>query len=244
MPITAPACVRFGSGGGVDGPGDAEVGHLHVAVRGDEDVGRLDVAVDHAVAVGEAERRGDLGGDSAGLHRGEPPVGPEDVGQALAVDVLHHDEVGAALATPVVDADDVRVVEVRRGLGLTAEPLHEARVGGVLGEQHLDRDPAVEQPVVGEEDVGHAAPTEAVLDLVAVVEDRASPGATWREQVTDGRPAAGSPSDARRRGRRTVMRRPAGRARRRGPGWRSGRRRCHRCRPSPPASPSRSRRRR
>ena len=44
--------------GGVERPGDAEVGHLHLPVVGDEDVRRLDVAVDHAVAMGEAEGGG------------------------------------------------------------------------------------------------------------------------------------------------------------------------------------------
>jgi porphobilinogen synthase len=58
------------------GPGDAEVGHLHLAGRRDEDVGRLDVAVDHAVAVGEAERGGHLAGDLRGLHRVDVPVEP------------------------------------------------------------------------------------------------------------------------------------------------------------------------
>ena len=58
-------------GGGGDGPGDAEVGHLHLAVLVDEDVARLHVAVDDAVAVGEPEGGGHVGADVGG------PVGVE-----------------------------------------------------------------------------------------------------------------------------------------------------------------------
>ena len=60
---------------------------------------------------------------------------------------------------------------------LAAEPLDEVGVGGVLGEQHLDRHRTVEQPVAGEEHVGHAAAPDAAVDLVAVVEDGAVGGA-------------------------------------------------------------------
>ena len=63
------------------------------------------------------------------------------------------------------------MVEVGGGLRLAAEPLDEGRVGGELGEQHLDRDRTVEQQVAGEEHVGHAAAPDAALQLVALVED-------------------------------------------------------------------------
>ena len=48
------------------------------------------------------------------------------------------------------------------------------RVGGELGEQHLDRDRAVEQLVAGEVDLGHAAAGERAVQLVAAVEDDGS----------------------------------------------------------------------
>ena len=100
------------------------------------------------------------------------PFGPQDVGQAAALDVLHHDEVRALLLAPVVDRHDVRVVQVGGALRLTAEPLDEARIGGELREQHLDGDGAVEQLIAGEEDVGHAAARDAAVQLVATVEHR------------------------------------------------------------------------
>src|ERR1043165_5511516 len=51
---------------------------------------------------------------------------------------LIRSEVRRPVPTPVVDADDVRMVQRRRGLRFAAEALDEARVGGELGEQHLD----------------------------------------------------------------------------------------------------------
>ena len=72
-------------GGGGDGPGDAEVGHLHEAVLVDEDVARLHVAVDHAVAVGEAQGGGHVGADVGGPVGVERPVGAEDLGEGPAV---------------------------------------------------------------------------------------------------------------------------------------------------------------
>ena len=138
----------------------------------DEDVGRLDVAVDEPGLVGEVQGGGDLAGDLGGLLGRDVAVGAQDVGQRAAVDELHGDEVRAGVLAPVVDADDVGVAEVGRGLGLAAEPLDEVGVDGELGEQHLDGDLAVEQAVAPEEHVGHAAAPDALAQLVAVVDDR------------------------------------------------------------------------
>ncbi len=158
----------------VEGAGDAEVGDLHRPVRADQDVGRLDVAVDEPGGVGEPEGGGDLGGYLRRLLRREVAVGAQDVGQRAPIDVLHGDEVRRGVLAPVEHVDDVGVVEVGRRLGLTAETLDEVRVNGELGEQHLDRDLAVEQPVVAQEHVGHAAATDALEHLVALVDDHRS----------------------------------------------------------------------
>ena len=82
---------------------------------------------------------------SAACFGGELPVGAQDLGERAALHVLHGDEVGAVVLAPVVDADDVGVGEVGRRLGLAAEALDEVGVDGELGEQHLDRDLAIEQ---------------------------------------------------------------------------------------------------
>ena len=161
--------VLVGVGG--DGPGDAEVGHLHLAGRRDEDVAGLHVAVHDAVAVGEAEGGGDVGADVGGAVGVQRALGAEDLRQGAPVDVLHDDEVGAVGLAPVVDADDVGVVEVGGRRGLPPEALHEGGVGGELGEQDLHGDGPVEQLVAGEEHLGHAAAAEPAVQLVAAVED-------------------------------------------------------------------------
>ena len=115
-------------GGRVHGPGDAEVGDLHLAVRSDQDVGRLDVAVGEPGLVGEAERSGDLARDLGSLLGGELLVRLEDLGEGAALHVLHGDEVGAFVAAPVVDVDDVGMAEVGGRLGFAAEPFDEVRV--------------------------------------------------------------------------------------------------------------------
>src|SRR5690606_33555800 len=132
-------------------------------------------------------------------------------------------------------------------------------VDGELGEQDLDRDLAVEEEILREEDVGHAAAPNALVDLVPVVDDRGVAAATHRFTCP-------SPNErARRRGTRLsthprippswVSRRREPRTKRSDPepvlmvsarwsgsGWASGRREGRR-RTSRRASPWRSGRR-
>ena len=122
--------------------------------------------------VSVAERGRDLVGDLGGLHRVDVSVGAQDVGQRAALHVLHRHEVGVRVLAPVVHGDDVGVGQVGGGLGLATEALDEVRIGRELGEQHLDGHQAVEQQVARQEDVGHAAASDALLNFVAVVEYR------------------------------------------------------------------------
>ena len=124
----------------------------------------------HAVAMGEGERSGDIGGDLSGAVRVKGALGVHDLGERSTVDELHDDEIGLELLPPVVDRDDVGMVEVRRGLSLAAEPLDEEFVTGVLGEEHLDGHRSVEQEVTGEVHVSHATAGELAVQFVTVVE--------------------------------------------------------------------------
>ena len=122
------------------------LGAASVLLQATNDVARLHVAVDGAVAMGEPEGGGRIGGDLGGAIGMEVALGGQDVGQAAALDVLHDDEVGVLVGAPVVHRHHARVVQVGRRLGLTTEPGHEGRLGRVLGEQDLDRDRTIQEP--------------------------------------------------------------------------------------------------
>src|SRR5438270_62718 len=72
----------------------------------------------------------------------------------------------------VVDRQDVGMVELGQGLGLRLEAFDEAFVLEQLGRQRLQSDLAAERLLDGAVDDGHAAPAEALDDLVL-----AQPGA-------------------------------------------------------------------
>ena len=106
-----------------DGPGDAEVGDLHVPAVGDEDVARLHVAVDDSLAVGDLERAGHADGDADRVvHRKRAAIA-QDRGQVSSVDELHDDVLLAigTIGAVVIDADDVRVGEAAGGPCLLLE---------------------------------------------------------------------------------------------------------------------------
>ena len=131
-------------------------------------VPRLDVAVDDPLAVGVLEPGARLDPDLDRRLGAEPPLGLQQLGDRLALDVLHDDVVAAVVDAGVVDLDDVRVDQLRDRERLAAEAGDElVVVGEVLGED-LDRDGALEHPVGGPVDGRHAARAEPVAELVAL----------------------------------------------------------------------------
>ena len=94
------------------------------------------------------------------------PAG-ERVGEAAGADQPHHEVGGAGLAPVVVERDDVRVFEPGDELGLGLEPADERRVVGELRPDHLDRDFASDDRLVGAIDGAEGAPAELVAQLVA-----------------------------------------------------------------------------
>ena len=123
--------------------------------------------MDDAGSVSRGERFEDLLRDARRGQRFQGTALAQDAGQVAAVDQLHDDEGVAALHPVVEDIDHIRVIELRRGLGLLPEARHERRVAAVLGAQHLDRDVAAELRVMGAEDGRHAALAEQLHEAIA-----------------------------------------------------------------------------
>ena len=140
--------------------GQPPVHDLDLAEGADHDVGRLQVAVDHAPAVGEADRLADL------RERLQEPrlVGRLQFGgQGLPGDQFHGQEGGAVGQRPQgVDRRDARVRQPGRDLRLADEA-----VGVGPGQQDLQRDVAVEGEVECGEDPAHAAAGDLAQHAVA-----------------------------------------------------------------------------
>ena len=151
---------------------DAEVGDFHHPVRTDENVGRLDVAMGDAGLVRETKSRGNLTCDFARLTGIQPPTTLQHVSQCAALDELHGDEVGALELAPVIDVDNVGVTQACCGLRLPAESLHELWIDSELWEQHLHRDVAVQEKIMGQENISHAPAAHPPPHGVALVDDR------------------------------------------------------------------------
>ena len=86
-----------------------------------QDVVGLDVAVDHAALVRVGERVGDVAQRAARLVDRERAVIVQALGEVVARDVRHHEEDDALGFVDGVDVDDVRMVELGRGLCLAQE---------------------------------------------------------------------------------------------------------------------------
>ena len=80
--------------------------------------------------------------------------------EALAPDVLHHDEVVAVRRFDLVNGDDVRMIERRGGLRLLHEPAAAILVRQAVGGQHLDRHLAAQTRIARAVHLAHAARAE------------------------------------------------------------------------------------
>ena len=90
--------------------GEAEIEHLDRAIGADDHVGRLEVAVDDAARVRRDEGVRDGDRNPERLVEAHSLAWNERI-QALAADILHHDEVVPVGRLDLVDRDDVRVIE-------------------------------------------------------------------------------------------------------------------------------------
>ena len=121
--------------------------------------------MDDPLGVRRLERVGDLDPDLEELPELEGPA-PDPLGQRLALEQLHRDEVLALVLVDLVDRADAGVVERRGGARLALEALERGRVLRHLRGQELQRDVAAELRVLGLVDDAHAAAAELRSDPV------------------------------------------------------------------------------
>ena len=113
------------------------------------------------------EARADLHGERRRLGRRQRSPPRDELGERLAVDVLHRDEGASVVGADIEDAHDVRVGEPSRQARLTDEAAPQVLVAReVLGEP-LQRHRPVELDVVSEVDGRHRSVAERTDELVA-----------------------------------------------------------------------------
>ena len=102
-----------------------------------------------------------------GPRTGQWAVAPDEFFQGQAVQVLHDIIKGAVRGgAVVVDLNSVRMTQGRRRLDLALEARQVVGVAGTLGPDELDRARALEQHVLGQIDLAHAARANHLFELV------------------------------------------------------------------------------
>ncbi len=145
--------------------GQSEVQHLDAAFVRDHDIGGLQVAMHDALLMRRRQRVGQRTGNLDDLLDREPARRDQEV-EWLSFDQLHGQKVDAVGFLHRVDSDDVRMVELGEGLGLTAKAHQPLRIVRHLGGQHLERYVAAEFRVGGAIHLAHATGADRHADFV------------------------------------------------------------------------------
>ena len=165
----------------------------------------------HAPRVRGGEAGADLAGDLHRLVGRKPADAADEVGEVLAPDVLHRDEVLAVHLADVVHAAHVGVRDLACDPDLVQEPREARRVHGQPFGQELEGDRLPQLQVVGAVDLSHSPLAQQLHDAVAPAEDGAGQEAAVIDRVeVGGRRADGDgarPLEGRALG--NVHRRPA-----------------------------------
>jgi hypothetical protein len=145
----------------MDGPPESSrstprVGDPWAAILIEQDIGRLQVAVNDVAPVGILDGLSDLHHQLGGFSCGQGAVA-QAMRKALSFDEPHAEVMLALVLAHLEDRHDVRMVEVRRRLGLGVETLDVGLVGELAGQDHLEGHGAVEADLAGKEDDAHAA---------------------------------------------------------------------------------------
>ena len=163
----------------------AEVQHLHAALVSDHHVCGLQVAMGDAPLVCRANCVGQRNRDVQQLFE-RHALRRDELGQRLPLDQLHRQEQDAVLLLDRIDRDDVGMVQRGDGTGLALEPTAALRIGGQRMRENLQRDFAPQLPIVGEEDLAHAAGTDGADDPVVAERGRQQAPSVPRASAREG----------------------------------------------------------
>jgi hypothetical protein len=94
------------------------------------------------------------------------PFSGNQLGECLALDQLHGDEVDTVVLLDREDGDDVRMIECRHRLRFGFKPREPPSVLGYSFRQHLDCDISIELLIVSAIDLAHASFTQLGEDAV------------------------------------------------------------------------------
>jgi hypothetical protein len=147
------------------------LGRVALVVRPpeDDDVVGLQISMDNPELVRRGEGREGLTEDVHDARRLEGRILAEDVVEAAAIQVLHHDvEQAVGLLPEVEHPHGVRVIDARCGHGFALESRDERRLEVELGMQNFDGHDLVETRLAGAIDGSHPPPAQIRLDDVLV----------------------------------------------------------------------------
>ncbi len=146
--------------------GQAEIEHLHLPARSQENVRRLDIPMHDSLGMRRRQRVRHLDADiehALGLHR----LSRDGLLQALALQLLHHNEGMAAVILNAVNSADVRMIQQRRRPRLPREAFQRFGVAHKVFRDELQGDMPPQLQVLGL--VNHAHTTAPELSQDAIV---------------------------------------------------------------------------
>ena len=106
---------------------------------GQHDVRRFQVAMDNALLMRLLQSLRDFGANLKNLIKRQRVL-CQAIGERLAFEIFHDQEVGAVLGADVVQRADIRVLQRRNGPRFALHALFQFGIGGEMGGKNLDGD--------------------------------------------------------------------------------------------------------
>src|SRR6202008_3074892 len=133
------------------------------------------------------ESRGDAARDVDCFVVRQPSDAPQQLGQILAVDVLHRHEVRAFPIDDVVDAADIRMRDLASEADLVVQPPQQNRIASQSRGQKLERYGLIELRIVSAIDLAHSTRAEDPGDAITIGDDRAGRELRYLDMTAAGR---------------------------------------------------------